>query len=148
MNKFYKKIRKNLLITKNNHELWIKERDEYIKNCKNYNIEWEKVKDAFILGDEDVEKYLWENFNNDFLHDIKNFINKQSPEQYISIYSNPMKDLDNFNKSRKRIWKYKKYKLFESFNNIRNEFEKKGINIMIFNKYHNGKNLIEVQILF
>jgi len=147
MNKFYKKIKNDLITTKNKHESWIKIRDEYINNCKKYNIEWEKVKDAFILEDENMEKYLWENFNNEFLSDIKNFINKQSPNQYVSIYSNPIKNFDNFNKSRKRILKYKKYKLFESYNNIRNEFDKKGINIMIFNKYHNDKNIIELQFI-
>jgi len=151
MNKFYKKILKEATKKSNKHQEWIIKRDDYISKCSKYNIEWEKVKDAFILQDENMAEYLWKNHDNEFLKEIKYFIDQPSPSIVLSIYSNPVfalqKNPDTFSKARKRVWKYKKYKIFESYNNIKKEFEKKQKNIMLFSKYHNGKNIFEIQII-
>jgi hypothetical protein len=147
MHKFYKKINKDLKNKRKNHDEWIIIRDKFISKCLDYNISWEKVKDAFILLDEEAEKYLWSNFNNEFLVEIKNFIDKPSPSEIITILSNPIKDFNNFASNRKRIWKYKKLKFFESYDNIKEMIETLNFNIMLFNKYHNGKNIIEIQII-
>jgi hypothetical protein len=144
--KFYKKLIRDSITVSKNHNEWIKVRDDYIKKCSKYNIDWNKVKDAFILQDEIAEEYLWKNFDNDFLKEIKGFINTPGPSIIISIYSNPVKNIENYSKTRKRVWRYKKLKFYESFNNINKKLEEK-FNVMVFNNYHNNKTRIEIQII-
>jgi hypothetical protein len=144
--KFYKKLIRDAITISKKHNEWIKVRDDYIKKCSTFNIDWNKVKDAFILQDEIAEEYLWNNFNNDFLKEIKEFINVPSPSLIISIYSNPVKNIENYSKTRKRVWWYKKLKIYESLENINKELEE-NFNVMVFNNYHNNKCKIEIQII-
>ena len=143
---FYNKLLNDAKILSNKHNEWIKLRDDYISKCSTYNIDWNKVKDAFILQDEIAEEYLYNNFDNNFLQELKDFINNPSPSIVISIFSNPLKNIEKYSMKKKRVWLYKKLKLYESLEKINEKLEEK-FNIMIFNNYHNSKIRIEVQII-
>jgi hypothetical protein len=146
MNKFYNKLFNDANTAFNKNKDWMNKRDEYIAKCSIFNIDWSMVKDAFILQDEIAEEYLWKNYNNDFLNEIKHFINSPSPSIVISIYSNPIKNIESYSNSRKRMWKYKKIKINESLDELKEKLEKK-CNVMIFNNYNNSKPCIEIQII-
>ena len=146
MYKFHNKLINDVNTIFKKHQDWLKVRDEYITKCYTFNIDWNKVKDAFILQDEIAEQYLWNNFDNIFLKEIKSFINSPSPSVVLYIYSNPVKNIESYSISMKRIWKYKKLKIYESLDKLKEKLEKK-FNVMVFNNYNNIKPCIEIQII-
>ena len=80
------------------------------------------------------------------MKEIKSFINSPSPSVILDIYSNPVKNIESYSISMKRIWKYKKLKIYESLDKLKEKLEKK-FNVMVFNNYNNIKPCIEIQII-
>ena len=111
MDLFIDNVKKDLLFHYEKHKQWLFLRDSIIKECYEKNIDWNKVKDAFLFNDENAIDYLIKNCEKDYYNKLIIFFEKEVPSEVINIISRPVNLNNKISKNRKRCWKYNNFEI-------------------------------------
>jgi hypothetical protein len=122
MELFIDTIKKDSQFYYEKHNQWLLLRDSIIRECYEKNIDWNKVKDAFLFNNENAINYLIDKCEKEYYDKLVTFFEKEIPSDTIEITCRPVNLNNKISKNTKRYWKYKNLEIKASLNELEKIF--------------------------